>query len=91
MSTSTFLSLVATVSTGTTSFGLPVVILFVDVSRVCNFSIACVLSVTVGATVVYGYDNPVPNIFFLVRERLDVVSNNTQLRQQYKQYIGSLS
>ncbi|KAF6151516.1 hypothetical protein GIB67_016328 [Kingdonia uniflora] len=35
--------------------------LFVDVSRVCSFSIACVLSVTVGAIVVCGYENPIPS------------------------------
>ncbi|KAF6156153.1 hypothetical protein GIB67_024123 [Kingdonia uniflora] len=33
----------------------------VDVSRVYTFSIACVLSVTIGATVVCGYDNPIPS------------------------------
>ncbi|KAF6159294.1 hypothetical protein GIB67_032065, partial [Kingdonia uniflora] len=61
LSTSTFLSLVAVVSAGTTSFKLPVIILFVDVSRVCTFSIVCVLSVTVGTTIVWGCDNPVPS------------------------------
>ncbi|KAF6138717.1 hypothetical protein GIB67_040849 [Kingdonia uniflora] len=35
--------------------------LFVDVSRVCTFSIACALSATIGATVVCGCDNPIPN------------------------------
>ncbi|KAF6167500.1 hypothetical protein GIB67_031701 [Kingdonia uniflora] len=35
--------------------------LFVDVSRVCTIYIACVLSVTVGAIVVCGCDNPVPS------------------------------
>ncbi|KAF6139530.1 hypothetical protein GIB67_015487, partial [Kingdonia uniflora] len=65
LSTSTFLSLVAAVSAGTTLFGLPIVVLFVDVSRVCTFSITCVLSVTVGTTVVCGYDNPLPNSYSL--------------------------
>ncbi|KAF6140948.1 hypothetical protein GIB67_030159 [Kingdonia uniflora] len=39
--------------------------LFVDVSRVWTISIACVLSVTVGATVVCGCDNPVPSSYSL--------------------------
>ncbi|KAF6141429.1 hypothetical protein GIB67_021245 [Kingdonia uniflora] len=35
--------------------------LFIDVSRVCTLFIVCVLSVTVGATVVCGCDNPIPS------------------------------
>ncbi|KAF6162264.1 hypothetical protein GIB67_008393 [Kingdonia uniflora] len=38
---------------------MPIVMLFVDISRVCTFSIACVLSVTVGVIVVCGCNNPV--------------------------------